>query len=74
MVIGQASQRTFAVSTSKMQRAVGTYQAEVFRDRMFRIRSMYLDHLDHLDHPFRLYYCTQSLSITPDTLPCRKHG
>ena len=71
MVIGQASQWTFAVSTSKMQRAVGTYQAEVFRDRMFRIMSMYLG---HLDHPFRLYYCTQSLSITPDTLPCRKHG
>ena len=71
MVIGRASQRTFAVSTSKMQRAVGAYQAEVFRDRMFRIMSMYLD---HLDHSFRLYYCTQSLSITPDTLPCRKHG
>ena len=25
-----------------MQRAVGTYQAEVLRDRMFKIMSMYL--------------------------------
>lgn len=64
-ISSQASQRTFAVSTSKIHRAVGTYQAEVLRDRMFRIMSMYLQALKMLHKMYKWVHSSGSIPWMP---------